>query len=150
MMMTRRRFSAALLAGASASLSATRGMAVPSAPIKARNVVLVHGLFADGSLMGADPLHLRLRIGRVGKVLSTCGSLREFDSVSATRHERYLALDRVVAAPEIAAVRSRKIFSIPRPRAVVMLPPPSILPRPLPQTSRPDTAPRPGFCRARP
>jgi pimeloyl-ACP methyl ester carboxylesterase len=49
MMMTRRRFSAALLAGASASLSATRGMAVPSAPIKARNVVLVHGLFADGS-----------------------------------------------------------------------------------------------------
>jgi pimeloyl-ACP methyl ester carboxylesterase len=48
-MMTRRRFSAALLAGASASLSVTRGMAVPSAPIKARNVVLVHGLFADGS-----------------------------------------------------------------------------------------------------
>ena len=49
MMMNRRTFSAALVAGAAASLLATRGMAATSAPIKARNVVLAHGLFADGS-----------------------------------------------------------------------------------------------------
>ncbi|MBY5833430.1 alpha/beta fold hydrolase [Rhizobium ruizarguesonis] len=48
MMMNRRTFSAALVAGA-ASLLATRGMAATSAPVKARNVVLAHGLFADGS-----------------------------------------------------------------------------------------------------
>lgn len=46
MMMNRRAFSTALLAGAAASLISTRAMAVPP---KARNVVLVHGLFADGS-----------------------------------------------------------------------------------------------------
>lgn len=45
-MMNRRAFSTALLAGAAASLISTRAMAVPP---KARNVVLVHGLFADGS-----------------------------------------------------------------------------------------------------
>jgi pimeloyl-ACP methyl ester carboxylesterase len=50
MSMTRRSFSAALVAGAAAtSLIATRGMAAISAPVAARNVVLVHGLFADGS-----------------------------------------------------------------------------------------------------
>lgn len=49
MMMNRRAFSAALVAGAAASLISTRGMAAPAAPTKARNVVLVHGLFADGS-----------------------------------------------------------------------------------------------------
>ena len=57
MMITRRNFSAALVAGAAASLVSTRGMAATSAagepatfaPQKARNVVLVHGLFADGS-----------------------------------------------------------------------------------------------------
>ena len=48
-MMNRRAFSAALAAGAAASLLSTRGMAAPPAPTKARNVVLVHGLFADGS-----------------------------------------------------------------------------------------------------
>ena len=48
MMMTRRELSTALVAGAAASLISTRGMADP-APTKARNVVLVHGLFADGS-----------------------------------------------------------------------------------------------------
>jgi pimeloyl-ACP methyl ester carboxylesterase len=37
-----------MVAGAATSLVSTRGMAVAS-PIKARNVVLVHGLFADGS-----------------------------------------------------------------------------------------------------
>jgi pimeloyl-ACP methyl ester carboxylesterase len=49
MMMDRRAFSTGLLASAAASLSAGRGMAANAAPTKARNVVLVHGLFADGS-----------------------------------------------------------------------------------------------------
>jgi pimeloyl-ACP methyl ester carboxylesterase len=49
MMMTRRTLSAALVAGAAASLISTRVMAADPAPTKARNVVLVHGLFADGS-----------------------------------------------------------------------------------------------------
>jgi pimeloyl-ACP methyl ester carboxylesterase len=48
-MMNRRIFSTALLAGAAASLISTRGMAANATPPKARNVVLVHGLFADGS-----------------------------------------------------------------------------------------------------
>src|SRR5712671_2563696 len=49
MMMDRRVFSTALLAGAAASLASARGMAANATPTKARNVVLVHGLFADGS-----------------------------------------------------------------------------------------------------
>ncbi|KRR08090.1 hydrolase [Bradyrhizobium jicamae] len=49
MMMNRRAFSTALLAGAAASLLSTRDTAATTTPIKARNVVLVHGLFADGS-----------------------------------------------------------------------------------------------------
>jgi pimeloyl-ACP methyl ester carboxylesterase len=49
MMMNRRAFSAALVTGAAASLISTRGMAANSTPAKASNVVLVHGLFADGS-----------------------------------------------------------------------------------------------------
>jgi len=49
-MMNRRTFSAALVGGAvAASLVSTRSMATTSAPAKARNVVLAHGLFADGS-----------------------------------------------------------------------------------------------------
>jgi len=48
MLMDRRMFSRALVAAAVASLlPATRGIA--ASPVKARNVVLVHGLFADGS-----------------------------------------------------------------------------------------------------
>ncbi|MHC2433017.1 alpha/beta fold hydrolase [Bradyrhizobium sp. USDA 4451] len=49
MIMNRRTFSAALLAGAAASLVSSRAMAATTPPVKARNVVLVHGLFADGS-----------------------------------------------------------------------------------------------------
>src|SRR5258705_2811228 len=49
MMMDRRVFSTALLAGAAVSLTSPPGMAAKSTPTKARNVVLVHGLFADGS-----------------------------------------------------------------------------------------------------
>ena len=48
-MMNRRTFSTALLTGAAASLIGTRGITANAAPTKARNVVLVHGLFADGS-----------------------------------------------------------------------------------------------------
>ena len=49
MMMNRRAFSTALLTGAAASLISTRGMAANATPERARNVVLGHGLFADGS-----------------------------------------------------------------------------------------------------
>ncbi|WP_375787426.1 alpha/beta fold hydrolase [Bradyrhizobium sp. Pha-3] len=49
MMMNRRTFSTALLAGAAASLVSSRGIAATTPPVKARNVVLVHGLLADGS-----------------------------------------------------------------------------------------------------
>jgi pimeloyl-ACP methyl ester carboxylesterase len=48
-MINRRVLSAALVAGATASLILTGGVAAIFPPIKARNVVLVHGLFADGS-----------------------------------------------------------------------------------------------------
>jgi pimeloyl-ACP methyl ester carboxylesterase len=48
-MMNRREFSTALVAGAAASMIASRGVAANATPPKARNVVLVHGLFADGS-----------------------------------------------------------------------------------------------------
>jgi pimeloyl-ACP methyl ester carboxylesterase len=49
MVIDRRTFSAALVAGAAASLTSTRGIAAIAGAAKARNVVLVHGLFADGS-----------------------------------------------------------------------------------------------------
>ena len=49
MIMNRRAFSAAMVVGTTASLVSTRGMAAKPAPTKARNIVLVHGLFADGS-----------------------------------------------------------------------------------------------------
>src|SRR5215813_12347855 len=48
-MMNRRLFSAAMAIVAAASLISIRGIAANPAPTKARNVVLVHGLFADGS-----------------------------------------------------------------------------------------------------
>ena len=49
-MISKRTFSAALVAGAAASLISTKPtIAASTAPVKARNVVLVHGLFADGS-----------------------------------------------------------------------------------------------------
>jgi pimeloyl-ACP methyl ester carboxylesterase len=49
MMMNRRTFSVTMVAGAAASLVSAGGIAATPAPAKARNVVLVHGLFADGS-----------------------------------------------------------------------------------------------------
>jgi pimeloyl-ACP methyl ester carboxylesterase len=53
MMMNRRVFSTTLLAGATASLISTRGKVANLTPPKAGNVVLVHGLFADGSSSSA-------------------------------------------------------------------------------------------------
>jgi pimeloyl-ACP methyl ester carboxylesterase len=53
MMMNRRVFSTTLLAGATASLISTRGKVANLTPPKAGNVVLVHGLFADGSSWSA-------------------------------------------------------------------------------------------------
>jgi pimeloyl-ACP methyl ester carboxylesterase len=49
MVMNRRTFWAALATGAATSLISTPGLAADPNPTKARNVVLVHGLFADGS-----------------------------------------------------------------------------------------------------
>src|SRR5882762_2777778 len=49
MVMNRRTFSASLVAGAAASLISTRGLTAAVTPTEARNVVLLHGLFADGS-----------------------------------------------------------------------------------------------------
>jgi pimeloyl-ACP methyl ester carboxylesterase len=49
MEISRRTFSAALVAGAASSLISSRGIAATTTATKARNVVLVHGLFADGS-----------------------------------------------------------------------------------------------------
>lgn len=49
MTMSRRMFSAALVTGAAASLFPRLGTAASFPTVKARNVVLVHGLFADGS-----------------------------------------------------------------------------------------------------
>jgi pimeloyl-ACP methyl ester carboxylesterase len=49
MIVNRRTLLATAAAGAAASLISTRAVAAIASPAKARNVVLVHGLFADGS-----------------------------------------------------------------------------------------------------
>jgi pimeloyl-ACP methyl ester carboxylesterase len=49
MTISRRSFTTVLAAGAAAALVSARGAAAASQPQRARNVVLVHGLFADGS-----------------------------------------------------------------------------------------------------
>jgi pimeloyl-ACP methyl ester carboxylesterase len=51
MIISRRTFSTALLAGTAATLVTTKGVAAPTVarPTRARNIVFVHGLFADGS-----------------------------------------------------------------------------------------------------
>lgn len=48
-MISRRDFSIAMVAGGATSLVSTRGMAVTPPAVKVRNVVLAHGLLADGS-----------------------------------------------------------------------------------------------------
>jgi pimeloyl-ACP methyl ester carboxylesterase len=49
MTMTRRTFATAVAAGAAVSLFSMRAPATAVTPVRARNIVLVHGLFADGS-----------------------------------------------------------------------------------------------------
>jgi hypothetical protein len=51
MVMNRRTFSAAFIAAAAATIFAANGLASPALgqPPKAKNIVIVHGLFADGS-----------------------------------------------------------------------------------------------------
>src|ERR1700689_143424 len=49
MEISRRTFTTALVAGAAASLVSARGIGATATATPARNVVLVHGLFADGS-----------------------------------------------------------------------------------------------------
>jgi AraC-like DNA-binding protein/thioesterase domain-containing protein len=49
MEISRRTFTAALVAGAAASMTSIRGIGATATAAKARNVVFVHGLFADGS-----------------------------------------------------------------------------------------------------
>jgi AraC-like DNA-binding protein len=49
MEISRRTFTSALVAGAAASLTSVRGIGATATGAKARNVVFVHGLFADGS-----------------------------------------------------------------------------------------------------
>jgi AraC-like DNA-binding protein/pimeloyl-ACP methyl ester carboxylesterase len=49
MEINRRAFTTALVAGAAASLTSIRGIGATATAAKARNVVFVHGLFADGS-----------------------------------------------------------------------------------------------------
>ena len=66
MTMNRRTFSAALVAGAATSLISERGMAVNSVPVVARNVVLVHGLFADGSCWSDVIARLQPRVRQHG------------------------------------------------------------------------------------
>jgi pimeloyl-ACP methyl ester carboxylesterase len=48
-MIDRRTFATALVAGAAATLLTTHARAATTPPVKAHNIVLVHGLFADGS-----------------------------------------------------------------------------------------------------
>src|SRR5271170_4618117 len=82
MMMNRRTFSAGLL-GAAASLVSNHGMAAISAPVAARNVVLVHGLFADGSCWSAVIARLQaagLNATSVQNPLTTLG-----DAVAETQ-----------------------------------------------------------------
>ena len=74
--MNRRDFSTALLYSAAASLISPRGMAAnPSPP--ARNVVLVHGLFADGSCWSEVITRLQTRGLNVTSVQNPLTTLPE-------------------------------------------------------------------------
>src|SRR5437867_7687293 len=83
MMMNRRTFSTALLTGAAASLISTRGMAANATPEKAQNVVLIHGLFADGSCWSEVIARLQRRGIQATAVQNPLTTLRE--SVEATK-----------------------------------------------------------------
>lgn len=59
MLIDRRHFASAIAADAAASLIAPRAFAAALAPAKARNIVLAHGLFADGSCWSDVIPHLQ-------------------------------------------------------------------------------------------
>jgi pimeloyl-ACP methyl ester carboxylesterase len=96
-MMNRRKFSVAAIAGAAvASLSTLPGTAKARAVIRARNVVLVHGLFADGSSWSSviAPLqHVGLNVTSVQNPLTTLS-----EAVAATER----VLDRQVGPTVLA------------------------------------------------
>ncbi|MEA2913122.1 MAG: hypothetical protein QOJ15_5203 [Bradyrhizobium sp.] len=87
--MTKLRMLAALTAGLlAATLGAVEAQAAPAAPVEARNVVLIHGAWADGSSW-AEVIPLLQAAGlKVTAVQNPLNSLA--DSVAATR--RVLAL----------------------------------------------------------
>jgi pimeloyl-ACP methyl ester carboxylesterase len=87
--MTKLRMLAALTAGLlAATLGAVEAYAAPAAPVEARNVVLIHGAWADGSSW-AEVIPLLQAAGlKVTAVQNPLNSLA--DSVAATR--RVLAL----------------------------------------------------------
>src|SRR3989441_2262184 len=84
--MNRRSFSAALVAAATASVLSSRGIA--QTPSSARNVVLVHGAYADGSCWSEVVARLQQAGIRATAVQNPLTSLA--DDVEATR--RILAL----------------------------------------------------------
>src|SRR6201988_3145906 len=83
MIMSRRDFSAALAAGAAASLISASGMAALPVPTRARNIVLVHGLFADGSCWSEVIARLQAAGLNVTSVQNPLTTLE--DAVAATQ-----------------------------------------------------------------
>jgi len=86
-MMNRRTFSAGVLAGAAGSLISARGLAESMVPMNARNIVLLHGLFADGSCWSEVIARLQAAGLNVTSVQNPLTTLAE--SVAST--ERVLA-----------------------------------------------------------
>jgi pimeloyl-ACP methyl ester carboxylesterase len=76
-MIDRRIFSTALLAVAATSLASRKGLAATPAPLRARNVVLVHGLFADGSCWSEVIARLQARGLNVTSVQNPLTTLPE-------------------------------------------------------------------------
>jgi pimeloyl-ACP methyl ester carboxylesterase len=87
MIMDRRRFTTSLLLGATAAMAAPRakaqGAPPPSPPAKATNIVLVHGLFADGSSWSEVIPRLQVRGLNVTSVQNPLTTLEE--AVAACR-----------------------------------------------------------------
>src|SRR6266404_3430932 len=106
MIMNRRSFSTALLAGAAASLISTRGMAANATPPKARNVVLVHGLFADGSCWSEVIARLQtagLNVTSVQNPLTTLPEAVASAARAPDAGEDYAALAKTYPTPPATA-----------------------------------------------
>ncbi|MDB5576339.1 MAG: hydrolase [Bradyrhizobium sp.] len=76
-MMSRRSFSAALAVGAGASLVAASGLGASPGAVRARNIVLVHGLFADASCWSEVIERLQARALNVTAVQNPLTTLPE-------------------------------------------------------------------------